>query len=569
MNCKWDEVSFVGKIKELNPKIEIISPFLSTGESIDCKCLVCGTIFSRRAGNLLRGSTSCPVCLKQLFPKLISDCQLKPGVNDLLTWCNEQGNRGLNLIQEWDSNNGLMENFSFATHTSVNWICPRGHHYITSIKSRTLAKSGCPFCSNQKVLSGFNDLLTKHSLIALEWHPNLNGNLLPSQVLPGSSKEVFWLCPHCTKPYSAPINKRVRRGTGCPDCRKKRRVSFPEKAIFFYLNSFFDEEVFSNYKPIWLNGRELDIYIPSLKIGVEYDGDRWHKNIEKDIEKNNICTFNNLTLIRIREPKCPALNSSSIDFCLNDYSFSELECAIQFVLLKVFLKSNLQKEYQVSLKRDKDKILQLVLPSFSNNSLLLKHPKIASLWHPSKNVPIEPHQVSYGSELEFWFYCKDCGYEWKSTVNNMTTHGRGCPVCSRVEGYAKHTKTVLEKGGSLADKAPDLIKQWHPTKNEDVSPFDVIANSHSIFWWKCPFCGFEWEQSIIKRFRNYNKSKRLTCWKCSHQRSVLQVDLNCNKIIKEWRSISEAERSLGIQGICDVCRGRKKSLGGFRWRYPG
>lgn len=39
------------------------------------------------------------------------------------------------------------------------------------------------------------------------------------------------------------------------------------------------------------------------------------------------------------------------------------------------------------------------------------------------------------------------------------------------------------------------------------------------------------------------------------------------EFIKEWPSLSEAYRQLGIQHICQCCKGRRKSAGGFVWRY--
>jgi hypothetical protein len=41
------------------------------------------------------------------------------------------------------------------------------------------------------------------------------------------------------------------------------------------------------------------------------------------------------------------------------------------------------------------------------------------------------------------------------------------------------------KGKSLADLNPDLAKQWHPTKNGDLTPFDVMTGSIHEAWWKC------------------------------------------------------------------------------------
>ena len=38
-------------------------------------------------------------------------------------------------------------------------------------------------------------------------------------------------------------------------------------------------------------------------------------------------------------------------------------------------------------------------------------------------------------------------------------------------------------------------------------------------------------------------------------------------LIKEWSSAHEAYRQLGISHICQCCKGRRKSAGGFVWRY--
>lgn len=49
---------------------------------------------------------------------------------------------------------------------------------------------------------------------------------------------------------------------------------------------------------------------------------------------------------------------------------------------------------------------------------------------------------------------------------------------------------------------------------------------------------------------------------------VLQFDASGN-FIKLWASIKEAAETLGIkyQGISRVCRGERKTSGGFRWEY--
>jgi hypothetical protein len=50
------------------------------------------------------------------------------------------------------------------------------------------------------------------------------------------------------------------------------------------------------------------------------------------------------------------------------------------------------------------------------------------------------------------------------------------------------------------------------------------------------------------------------------KRKVTQLDLNGN-IIKQYNSITEAERDTGISHISGVCRGKRKTAGGFKWKY--
>jgi len=51
----------------------------------------------------------------------------------------------------------------------------------------------------------------------------------------------------------------------------------------------------------------------------------------------------------------------------------------------------------------------------------------------------------------------------------------------------------------LADKKPTVAREWHPTKNGDLTPHDVTAGSRSKVWWLCPICKHEWEARVDQR----------------------------------------------------------------------
>lgn len=98
------------------------------------------------------------------------------------------------------------------------------------------------------------------------------------------------------------------RGNRCPQCSVNLRRSLPEEIVAYFVSQHFD--IVQGYRPEWLklpsghNG-EIDIWIPSLKIGIEYDGSihGQEANYEKDIIKNNLIKSTNecKKLYRIRE----------------------------------------------------------------------------------------------------------------------------------------------------------------------------------------------------------------------------------------------------------------------------
>lgn len=58
------------------------------------------------------------------------------------------------------------------------------------------------------------------------------------------------------------------------------------------------------------------------------------------------------------------------------------------------------------------------------------------------------------------------------------------------------------KGKSLAEVNPELAKEWHPTKNGSLTPFDIFARSNKKIWWKCvKGDDHEWEANINNRSR--------------------------------------------------------------------
>ena len=124
------------------------------------------------------------------------------------------------------------------------------------------------------------------------------------------------------------------------------------------------------------------------------------------------------------------------------------------------------------------------------NNLLTVNPELAIEWHPTKNGNLKPTDIAADSNKKVWWMCKH-GHEWQATVASRNA-GLGCPYCS--------SKKVLLGVNDLQATNPELATEWHPTKNGDLKPTDVAADSNKKVWWKGK-CGHEWETSPKVRGR--------------------------------------------------------------------
>jgi hypothetical protein len=97
------------------------------------------------------------------------------------------------------------------------WECDLGHHFRAHPDS-VRKGNWCPFCGNKRVLRGFNDLASVAPELAAEWHPTLNGETTPFEVLNGSHAKYWWLC--AVGHSFAQTGKKRRAGQGCPGCAK-------------------------------------------------------------------------------------------------------------------------------------------------------------------------------------------------------------------------------------------------------------------------------------------------------------------------------------------------------------
>lgn len=149
--------------------------------------------------------TGCPFC---------SGRKVMEGVNDLASLYPETAGQWHPL------RNGKMtpREISGASNRRVWWICEKGHEWRATVYCRTQSKTRCPYCTNRKVLAGFNDLATLEPEISKQWHPTLNDALTPHQVTPGSKKKIWWICSDGHIWKASVYARTGSQRSGCPVC---------------------------------------------------------------------------------------------------------------------------------------------------------------------------------------------------------------------------------------------------------------------------------------------------------------------------------------------------------------
>ena len=357
---------------------------------------------------------NCPIC---------SGRQVLAGFNDLAT-------KNPPLAAQWHpTKNGNLQptDVTSGSDKRVWWQCDRGHEWKSVISSRN-SGIGCPYCSNQKVLSGFNDLATTNPALAAQWHPTKNGGLTPTDVVSGSNRQVWWL-GECGHEWKAVISSR-NAGRGCVFCSNQKVLAGfndiitlnPTLAVQWHPTKNgeltpYDVTAGSNRKVWWLGmcGHEWQNTISSRNAGHGCpicDGQYTLAGL------NDLATINPVLAAQWHPTKNgdwtprdvrPGSNKKAWWICEKGH---EWEAKI----------GSRSKGIGCPVCANKKTLA-------GYNDLVTTNPALAAQWHPTKNVSLHPTDVTRSSNKKVWWVCSN-GHEWQATINHRN-NGRGCPQCAK------------------------------------------------------------------------------------------------------------------------------------------
>ena len=466
-------------------------------------------------------NTQCPFC---------NNKRLLIGFNDFETWC--KNNNESTLLNEYDAdkNGCLPSNMLLKKEKYYWWKCQKGHSWYARLSHRIRFGTGCPVCANLKLLKGFNDFETwchEHSREDMleEWDYKKN-DFLPSEILYGTAKKIHWECKYGHR-WSVSAHHRIH-GSNCPTCFRAKRSSNIEKTYLFYCSKYFSDAL-GNAKFDWLGRMELDIFIPSLKIGIEYDGQAFHEGLHnKEKKKYNLCKENGIFLIRIREKITKQKNADKILYNFS-YDDTSVEESITELLRYLGVSNSV-----VNIKKDKKEISDLI-NKFSEEKTLYSwcvknnRQDILDSWDYQSNNGLTPKNVFCGDKNKYYFICEK-GHKYELSIHNRLSN-KNCPYCCgrRVLLGFNDFETICKQ-----KNLNTILGEWDYSKNS-ILPSEIYYNSGKKVWWKCE-TGHEWEASPRTRFNNticpVCKNKRL--YKGNNDLETWCKCHNKDFILKQW-----------------------------------
>lgn len=205
--------------------------------------------------------TRCPYCAGK---------RVLPGDNDLLS-CHPEV---VDELWDYQLNKISPDEVYMAGTRKAYWRCGMGHSWLAEIRHVVQGRR-CGTCSGRFVDRGRTDLLTTDPELIEKYWDFTKNTKLPSEVSRGSSSyKAWWVCSEGHS-WSATVYEVVTRGTRCLKC--SNRSSTPEDQILSYVRSVLPEYDPHKDRTV-LRGQEIDVYVPGLKVGIEFNGCYYHSS---------------------------------------------------------------------------------------------------------------------------------------------------------------------------------------------------------------------------------------------------------------------------------------------------
>lgn len=337
-----------------------------------------------------------------------------------------------------------------------------------------------------------NSIAKKRPALVELWDYTKNGNETPETVSANSNKKYYFRCSACGKRnvYRSPNKISVRDTIFCEKCQALNQSSFRETAILYYAEQYFDDVVSRVKSP---EGHEIDIYIKSLGIGINFDGYVHAVKEKRDREIH--------AMIRSVINKFFVVSEVMLDE--NEYLLyidknRKADNEYSKVLLDLFNRIDSTKSYDIDVVRDYQIINQIYNDYLRSIGIVITSvfdyaPELREEWDFDLNV-IDPSTVAYNSTQEVYWRCSK-NHSYKMAIGKRARLKCGCPYCAN--------RKLLPGFNDLQTLLPEFVKNhWDFERNKGIiEPNEVFCFSNKLAY----FNGVKELKTIGSQVRNYKR----------------------------------------------------------------
>jgi hypothetical protein len=229
-----------------NGEYKLISEYINKSAKVTISHLECNRAFKVSPNDFLNKKNRCPFCNTNRTKQYSKSDMTLATADTVSEFFN------INIIDEteeyWIGRDLL---------NSVQLVFKKKYISQLSIRSKTQR----PITKYE-----FSDILVKEN------YEFVDINTIPTLI--GDKEKYLIKHNECGHEYSVRYNHFHINGRRCPNCSKGKKFSNGEKEILAFIEEL-GIECIPNYR-VKGKGKELDIFIPSLSIGIEYNGQYWH-----------------------------------------------------------------------------------------------------------------------------------------------------------------------------------------------------------------------------------------------------------------------------------------------------
>ena len=370
--------------------------------------------------------------------------------------------------------------FMAGTNKNLRWRCPDEGHIYECPGVRRVRGQGCPYCSNKKVLPGFNDFTTTHPDLAAECLDD------PTTFLATNSKKVRW---NCSLGHEYQMGVTVRaNGGGCQYCSNQK-----------VLKGFND---MATNRP--------DLAAECLDDATAYTAGTNHELRWRCPQGHE---YRCRGADRVQGVGCGVCAGKIIIPGINDMATLRPDLAIECLAdpTKYAPQSNKTvswncakagHEWEAKISNRANGrgcpicAGKKVVPGV--NDLATTHPEVA------QTALFDPTTITFGHDKPMPWRC-DEGHEWRAPAYNRAK-GTGCPYCTN--------KVLLPGFNDLATTHPEIARE--AANFEDAQR--LMSGFSQVMDWICPEEGHTYRLSPNARL--LSNGAVIGCYYCSGKRAL-------------------------------------------------